>query len=198
MRTAFVIDGFNFYHSIKNLPKHLRWFDYAAYCQHFLTKNDNLEIVCYCTALAWFRPQAAARHKVFLEACRCMGIHVILGQFKKKNLGCPYCHSQITRHEEKETDVNIALTVYKLAAQTEQIFLVSGDSDMAPVIRAIKFDFPKVRTGVIFPFRRVTKELKDAADITHKTSRKVLDQFTLSNIITKADGTEIICPPDWR
>lgn len=197
MRTAFVIDGFNFYHSIKNLPKHLRWFDYAAYCRHFLTRHDTIDFICYCTALAWFRPEAAARHEVFLKACHLNGIHVILGQFKKKDMDCPHCHNHITRHEEKETDVNIALTAYRLAAKTEQVFLVSGDSDLAPVIRAIKWDFPKVRVGVIFPFRRFTRELKNAADITHKPPRKILDQFVLPLKINKADGSEIICPANW-
>lgn len=100
--------------------------------------------------------------------------------------------------EEKEIDVNIALTAYRLAAKCDQIILVSGDSDLAPAIRAIKEEYPKVCIGVIFPFNRLTQELKDAADFYHKTKRNILDSFLLPDVIEKPDGSRIICPESWR
>ena len=49
--------------------------------------------------------------------------------------------------EEKETDVNIALGMYRAACRADQlqigqIVLVSGDTDLAPALAAIRQDFP--------------------------------------------------------
>jgi len=56
-----------------------------------------------------------------------MGVNTILGNFKRKDRKRPKCFSKWTGHEEKETDVNIAL--YLL--------------DLAPAIRLVKKLFPK-------------------------------------------------------
>ncbi len=62
----------------------------------------------------------------------------------------------VWRLEEKKTDVNIALEAYRDALKVDvaqQVF-VSNDTDIAPVVQALKEDFPKkVRLGVIFPIR---------------------------------------------
>ncbi|MFX4921900.1 NYN domain-containing protein, partial [Acinetobacter baumannii] len=66
--------------------------------------------------------------------------------------------------EEKETDVNIALFMYRTAllesqkppndpSKIEQILLVSGDTDMTPALRLIRQDFPSMKIGLIFPQR---------------------------------------------
>ncbi|WP_372830500.1 NYN domain-containing protein [Pontibacterium sp.] len=57
--------------------------------------------------------------------------------------------------EEKETDVNIALTMYRNAVQgaTDCVVLVTNDSDLAPALKAIKADCPGVQIGVISPIR---------------------------------------------
>lgn len=66
--------------------------------------------------------------------------------------------------EEKETDVNIALGMYRTACRSdqlkiEQIVLVSGDTDLGPALAAIRQDFPNIRLGVILPHRLEDKEL---------------------------------------
>lgn len=198
MLTAFVIDGFNFYHSIKKLPHKFRWFNYFNYCAHFLRSDDIIGSINYCTALAEWVPETANRHKIFIEACKLYGINIIMGKFKKKTSCCPQCKTHILHHEEKETDVNIALTAYRLAAKYEQIILVSGDSDLVPAIKAIKVDYPNVKIGVIFPFNRVTRELKQEADFYHKTKLSVLDKFIMPYILEKPGGTKIACPEYWR
>lgn len=197
MRTAFLIDGFNFYHSIKDLSRNFRWFDYAKFCRHFLRGSDSIHSITYFTALAHWRANSEARHKIFIEACKIMGIRVVEGKFKDKHSRCPKCGKPIVRHEEKATDVNIALQAYRLAKDVDQIFLVSGDTDLIPAIRAIKDDYPQVRVGAIFPFNRSTREFKTEVDVSHKTSQKILGNFLLPPSLTKKDGTVITCPPGW-
>lgn len=61
---------------------------------------------------------------------------------------------KVWRLEEKQTDVNIAISAYRDAAkgEAEQIVFVSNDSDLAPALQAIREDFgARTTIGVIFP-----------------------------------------------
>ena len=60
--------------------------------------------------------------------------------------------------EEKQTDVNIAIAMYRTAVkqqelpeheQITQLVLVSNDSDFSPAIKAVREDFPNMRIGVM-------------------------------------------------
>jgi uncharacterized LabA/DUF88 family protein len=211
MKTSFLIDGFNFYHSIKNLSRELRWFDYRSYCQHFLNPKDTLHSISYFTALAFWRSiDSVSRHKVFIEACKAKGLNVILGKFKPKNVccpspskakppGCPQCPQCFTLHTEKATDVNIALYAYRLAlgGRVQKIILVSGDTDLIPAVKFIKEDFPQVRVEAVFPFKRANSEFEKAVDAHYKTRQAILPRFQLPDKIQKANGKFIVRPQSW-
>ena len=199
MKTAFLIDGFNFYHSIKQLSDQLLWFDYDAYCRHFMRSSDILHSITYFTSLAFWRKEAVKRHQMFIQACEAKGISIVLGKFKDKPSTCPHCRQDILRHEEKATDVNIALSAYRCATHgVEQIILVTGDTDLAPAIRLIKNDFPKTKVGLLFPYRRDNRELEKEADFHHKTRKDILPSFRLPEQIQKPNGKLITCPPQWK
>ncbi|MDL2259981.1 NYN domain-containing protein [Deltaproteobacteria bacterium OttesenSCG-928-K17] len=199
MKTAFLIDGFNFYYSIKRLDVSLKWFDFQRYCAHFLSSRDEIHSIYYFSALATWRPNSAARHRVFIEALRHYGIHVVLGEFKDKTKWCANCRKSYKDHEEKATDVNIALYAYRLASQPDidRIVLVSGDTDMIPAIRLIKQDFPTKEPGVIFPYMRKNDQLGNEVSFRRKTSAKILPQFQLPESITLSSGKVITRPPEW-
>lgn len=64
--------------------------------------------------------------------------------------------------EEKETDVHLAISMYRLLSRQqnlhnderiEQLVLVSADTDMTPVLKAIRQDFPDITIGIILPHR---------------------------------------------
>lgn len=69
--------------------------------------------------------------------------------------------------EEKQTDVNLALAIYRDCAKglCEQVVVCSNDSDVEPVLAAIREDFPAIQIGVITPaspqdeHRRISKSL---------------------------------------
>lgn len=198
MHTAFLIDGFNFYHSIQYLNNKLKWFDYSSFCKHFMREEDTLHSITYFTALANWRERAVKRHSVFIEACGVMGVNVVLGKFKEKTARCPYCEKNFTKHEEKATDVNIALFAYRLASQgVEKVFLITGDTDMIPAIRLIKQDFPQTTVGVIFPYHRYTGEMKKEAHLSYKTDDNSLENFILPTVLVKSNGKKIRCPAEW-
>jgi uncharacterized LabA/DUF88 family protein len=198
METAFLIDGFNFYHSIKKIDNRLLWFDYVAYCRHFMRSFDILHNITYFTSLAFWRPESVERHQIFLQACKIYGITIIHGKFKEKKIPCPFCHKEIVRHEEKATDVNLALHAYRFAGQgVKQIILVTGDTDLMPAIKMIKSDFPSTRVGIVFPYCRDNRELEKEADFYHKTKKEILYSFRLPERIQKANGKFITCPAQW-
>jgi uncharacterized LabA/DUF88 family protein len=198
METAFLIDGFNFYHSIKPISDRLLWFDYDAYCRHFMRSSDILHSITYFTALAFWREEAVKRHQVFIQACIAKRIDVVLGKFKEKPTTCQHCKQTIIRHEEKATDVNIALFAYRLAAQKmEKIIIVTGDTDLIPAIMMINSDFPYTKVGVVFPYRRDNRELEKEADFYHKTRKEILSLFRLPDQIQKPNGKIITCPSQW-
>lgn len=75
--------------------------------------------------------------------------------------------------EEKQTDVRIALDGYRFAAkdELEHIVLVSNDTDLVPLLEALKEDFPLIKRGVIFPIRNeagrpASTKLSELADWT--------------------------------
>tara|TARA_B100001063_G_C16730514_1_gene539012 strand:+ start:376 stop:672 length:297 start_codon:yes stop_codon:yes gene_type:complete len=90
------------------------------------------------------------------------GINIIQGRHQLKHAKAPrYVDSEtpasrqdqveIWKLEEKETDVNISISMYRTAVKQsllpederlQQLILVSADTDMGPALKALKEDFP--------------------------------------------------------
>jgi uncharacterized LabA/DUF88 family protein len=209
-RTTFLIDGFNFYHSVKELSPRYKWFDYRAYCLHFLRKNDVLQDIYYFTAKAFWRPRAVIRHEILIDVLENAGINVVYGKFKEKELscpsdcrldpaGCPKCPQQFIKHEEKATDVNIALYAYHLAHidAYDKLIVVSGDTDLVPAIQMVKGVFPNKIIGVLYPIGRTPFELRQVADFVIKTKLQHLDEFQLPDEL-QIQNKLFYRPKEWQ
>lgn len=82
--------------------------------------------------------------------------------------------------EEKQTDVNIALHLYRDAAKNhcEQVVVCSADSDIAPALKFIKEDFPNIQMGAIFPLSKTDDQrhpIVDIAELTHWNRSYILE-----------------------
>jgi len=119
----FFIDGFNVYHSLqayhpqkKTLPyrKYL-WLDFLALAQGFIRKQDLLCGVYYFTAYATWKPHSMKRHRVLIDALKNRGVQVVMGRFIDKDAHCKKCGASFVNKEEKQTDVNIAVYLFKEA-----------------------------------------------------------------------------------
>ncbi|WP_338520029.1 NYN domain-containing protein [Erwinia aphidicola] len=116
--------------------------------------------------------QSAEAQDIYIRALKAQGVIVNLGRHRLNRGKAPrYIEGvQASRTdkvdvwdlEEKETDVNIAISMYRLLACQrnknvaqciEQIVLVSADTDMTPALKAIREDFPAVTVGIILPHR---------------------------------------------
>jgi len=176
-RTAVYVDGYNLYYGrLRGTP--FKWLDVVQLFQALLAQrdqNESLELVNIFTtpALANFATHdtasveaQSAYHRALkaLYGERCQTIYgnhtfdksgTLLPVFVR---GQPYDRTNRTRIwklEEKKTDVNLALCMYRDACKGryDRVILVSNDSDAEPALDAIRQDFPLLTIGVVMPIR---------------------------------------------
>ena len=179
-RVAFFIDGFNLYHSLKTSAPDCRWLNLRKLCNKYIdSEKETIVAIYYFSAIAYWHPDQtkAQKHLKYIERLRKENVIPILGKFKEKELHCPVCKAYYKSHEEKKTDVNIALKIVTEAILNnyDTGILISGDTDMIPAIEAVRatLSIPK-RIGVVFPVKRFNLELKNIADFSIKIKKEKL------------------------
>ena len=180
-RVAFFIDGFNLYHSLKDNAPDCRWLNLRKLCEHYIDPaKEQVVAIYYFSAIAtWHHNQLKIqRHNLYISRLRQENVIPVLGKFKEKKLRCKICGQEYMSHEEKRTDVNIALKMVSEAVlgAYDTAVLVSGDTDMIPAIGAIRELALDKRIGVLFPIKRFSNELKTAADFSITIRRQDLLQ----------------------
>jgi uncharacterized LabA/DUF88 family protein len=195
MKKAIVyIDGYNLYYSLLRRSAY-KWLDVVSLFKSLLkaqVPGAELVAVKYFTApaLAKFATRGhdsvSAQneyHRALLAKHGNM-IHIING-YHTASLANLMTHQnppqteqrqKVWLIEEKQTDVNIALTVYRDVAKGEANLIVvcSNDSDLIPAINALREDFDFCEIGLIAPLpepskdqhRRANAELKKLAHWT--------------------------------
>lgn len=147
--------------------------------------------IYYFSAYAEWLTEPAKRHKAYVSALTARGVTPVLGRFKDKSLGCSSCGHRWTGHEEKQTDVNLALWMVREAYRSnyDEAFLVSQDSDLAPAIDLIH-EFPRHRNVKLIgpPGRPHSKELISATDKQTKIKAIHLERSLLPAEVYDAAG----------
>jgi len=209
-RIVFLIDGFNLYHSVREAcnyfdDKSLRWLNISSLCSNYLdliSRDREVEDIYYFSALAHHKGRSVvARHNKFLKAIKDTGIKVELSRFKNKTMECKKCHTQFVTHEEKETDVALAVKMLELCFknQCDIVVVMSGDTDMAPAARTIRRLCPDKRVVFLFPYKRKNRELQHlvgtgnyfAIKKEQYKRHKFPDEIVLNN------GGKITKPIEW-
>ncbi len=210
-RVAFLVDGFNLYHSLEAASRQLdgaptKWLDVPALCRGFLPQiggGAHLEAVHYFTSPAnhveQVKPGAIERHAAYVRALRACGVHVELGKFKEKWRTCPACGERIVSHEEKETDVAIAVRFMQLLwrDRCDCVVLLSADSDLSPAIREASHSFPDVPVDCCFPFARGSQELKSLARRCYRIRKERYLRHQLPDVVALPDGARVRRPEGW-
>jgi len=157
MRVNVFVDGFNLYHAIDGTRRHhLKWLDLKRLALEFAPPPQHLlDTVYYFSAYATWRPDAYSRHRAFVAALKASGVEPVMGVFKEKGRTCHTCGSAWNDHEEKETDVNIALHLLRDAQMDrfDRALIISGDSDLAPAVRMVLTLFPAKKHQDPHPLR---------------------------------------------
>ena len=210
-RTAFVVDGFNVYHSLRDAGRDLcgagtRWLDLRSLCRSFLPQihpTAQLSGVYYFSAFAAhlepIKPGVTARHLAYIECLSATGVEAEMGHFKPKAIPCASCGARTARHEEKETDVAIAVRLVELADgdTCDAVALVSGDSDLAPALRAVARHSPHKPVYCFFPYGRGSLDLRALATRSFKIRKERYAAHQLPDPVTLPSGHTIRRPVGW-
>jgi hypothetical protein len=203
VRTIVYIDGYNFYFGLlKNTA--YKWLDVVALVKHIChIQNPGFEIVGVkfftapiITRVSSKGDKAQHAQQTYHRALKARypdSLQIINGYYILEQGNFPeYKHPivkedkvAVWRLEEKQTDVNIALHLYRDAALQAcgQVVLVSGDSDLEPALAFIKQDFPEIHRGLILPRPKPVESTKPTrssnktlSDLSHWTRSYVLDE----------------------
>lgn len=155
MRVSAFVDGFNLYHAIDELGRpHLKWLNLRALCEHFAPAPQcTLTDVFYFSAYATWRPPSYRRHREYVKALSAVRVTTVLGNFKEKDRECFKCKSKWKAHEEKESDVNLALWLLREALHDtyDRALVVTQDSDIAPAVAMVRAEFPQKSVRIVTP-----------------------------------------------
>ena len=205
-RILVFVDGYNLYHGIcdevkksKGRDNFLKWVDIGKLAV-ILVGEPSYEMLgtLYFSAYADHRPTAKGRHRVYVAALKMQGAVVIMGKFKKRKRRCKICGKSFIGHEEKETDVNIAIHMMEACydRSCNEIFLISGDTDMVGPIKLIKKRFPEITIRILAPPNRGNSELRQIADDFKQITRQHVADSLLPKAVT-AGGKTITRPPEY-
>jgi len=203
-RVSFFIDGFNVYHALDRQKAYhkYKWVDYSALARCFVSSRDTIVDIYYFSAYADWEPAKKARHRLLIRALMLKGVKIVFGKFKMRDKRCRICHKIYKIPEEKQTDVNISVKLFQCAYNDtfDTAILVTGDSDIAPAILAVKESFPAKRIGLVIPIGRSAETMKDACDFHMKIKEKHLSnsQFPDSIIIDPAKNITLNRPENWK
>jgi len=206
LRTAVYIDGYNLYYG-RLRDTSFKWLDLVALFDNLLSIQSGIQHVdsvkfFTAPALARFashgQDSVEAQHHYHraLEQRYPDRLSIILGAHSVDAGGTllptyqedvPFdrrVRTRVWKIEEKKTDVNLAMAMYRDACKGmhDQIVICSNDSDAQPALTALREDFPGITIGVVTPvrpadpakgaFRGVSRSLSQQA---HWTRRHILD-----------------------
>jgi uncharacterized LabA/DUF88 family protein len=205
----FFVDGFNLYHALDgNSSFHkYKWLDLHQLALHFSKPPyENLQGVKYFTAYASWRPSdTVSRHKAYVKALQSVGVQVVLGRFQAKQRICKAprgCGLSFTVHEEKLTDVNIAVSIVEACVtnRCDILYLISGDNDLVPALETAKRLCSSLEITVVLPINAKAKTLTNICHQSGYTIAKISEPYLAAsqfpdNIII--GGKPYTRPPTW-
>ena len=207
IRTLAFIDGYNLYHGIDTINikregdwHHLKWLNLRSLINEFTTPNVHKIVgVRYFTAFAGWREESNKRHKKYVRALDVVGVEVIEGRFKSAYKKCSLCGAEHEKHEEKETDVNIALHMLDAAYRDEfdLAILMTGDTDLVPAIRMLKSRFSEKKIKVIAPPYRGNHQMRHIGDKYRVVELPHIEKNLLPDMLTAKNGERIVRPDKY-
>ena len=192
MRTNIYIDGYNLYYGLLKHTEY-KWLDIHKLFEHILkiqSPEYSINRIKYFTADIKSKvashgqaaQQAQNNYNRALELLHPEQIEIIKGYYSLDYANLPKYQKPpdksqrvaVWRLEEKQTDVNIALNMYRdvMRGDCEQIILVSNDTDLEPALDTIRQDKgDSVQIGIIIPIK------KQEPGKSHRPANQRLSQY---------------------
>ncbi len=204
-RVLAYVDGFNLYHGLRAAGlKRLYWLDVAALAARLCKPGQQLVHTRYFTARIRDNGNSAAdvrRQATYLDALSAReDLSVVEGHYLTKPAQCRACGATWSQHEEKMTDVNIAVALLTDAFDDrfDTALVLSADSDLVPPLRTIRARFPDKRVIVAFPPRRASFDLRSVAHAAFTIGEANLRHAQLPDTVVTPNGVDLHRPPSWR
>jgi hypothetical protein len=184
-RAAVYIDGFNLYHPIREMNEpFLKWCNLWRLSELLCINNGlNLAKVVFCTAMPLHNPESLGRHRRFNNAQAASGVSVVEGHY--------VFNDEIGRHSEKQSDINVALSLMMDAVDDvyDWAILVSADSDQAATARFLKDRFPDKKLALVAPpDRKPPSKALPYADLDFTISKDLIERSLLPNFVPSPGG----------
>ena len=156
VRAAFYVDGLNLYHAVDNLKRpYLKWLNIWSLGEHLIpSRSQTLVKVVYCTARKQRDPiPKTARQRELVTANEVYGVTTLWGHFNYGTMKCRGCNRDWPDPKEKESDVNLSLSVIDDAYQDvfDHAYLLTADSDQGATARVFKHRFPDKALTLVTP-----------------------------------------------
>lgn len=215
MRVAFLVDGFNLYHSLCSATRQgssesLKWLDLHSMCRALLPAigaNATLASIDYFTALpghlAISDPARLERHRVYIRALTAMrnpGVRMHFGRIRRQTIRIEgdQLKRKIVVWREKGTDVALAGRLMALGhkAECDLAVIVSGDTDYAILPDLFRETYSR---DLIFalPFGRASSELADLAPGSLLLSPELYRSCQLPEKVRLPSGKYLHRPREW-
>lgn len=203
-RVIAYIDGFNLFFGLRDKGwRRYYWLNPAALAGNLLKPGQHLLETHYFTARISANPRDAGKHirqQAYLEAIEATsGVRVHYGHYLTKTKQCLRCHASWQHHEEKMTDVQIAVKLLTDAFDDryDTALLVSADSDLTPPVAAVKARFADKRIIMACPPQRQSKRLEAECHACLRLGRKTLQDSQFPDQLEKPDGFILARPAHW-
>lgn len=197
-RYRFYVDGFNLYHALEDGYQQYKWLNLRKLAEAVVGPHDTIEGICFFTAYARWKPRSVARHKTYVKALRSQGIEIVQGRFMRKQVKCHLCHREYWTHQEKRSDVNIALRILidAISDAYDTALIVSADSDLLPAIDAVHVLAADKEIGIMIPIGRPGSDLKRHADFRRRMPEQLLRDCQFPNEV-RVGRAVVRKPSDW-
>ena len=167
MKTIVYVDGYNLFYSLLS-NTHYKWLDlYSLFNQQLIrpiAPHSQLLQVKYFTSPALGSmasdPKVEQRQARSHRAVKAAGMVEIIRGYHQADIKQGVLAGSDEKErvrvqvmEEKQTDVNISLHIYRdvVMQHCEQIVLCSNDADLEPALQMVKVDSPQTQIGLILP-----------------------------------------------
>jgi uncharacterized LabA/DUF88 family protein len=212
-RVMAYVDGFNLYHGIEDMvrscavrggrrPEHLKWVNLWSLIRAFTKPADETLVkVYYFSAYATWKPDAFRRHVAYVKALESVGVTVVLGRFKEKSRFCTNCRTEFKSHEEKETDVNLALTLQHdaMTHSFDKAIIVTGDADLKPAVQRVRQMDPGLVIHSLLPKNRLraSQDFRSVCQMSQQFGARHLEMSLFPETIQTRDGKTIVRPAKY-
>jgi uncharacterized LabA/DUF88 family protein len=210
-----LVDGFNVYHALDQRSRHggypykeFKWINYWRLSQCFVPQKDVMDQVRWFTAESPLPGREGdlrrGRHRRLQRANEAQGVQVVDGYFRpvtrSRKLIVPPGFIKYETHEEKRTDVAIAVALVSLAHQKayDKAVLITADSDMIPAVEEAKAVHPGGEIVNVVPIERRARALYNCVDQQIRMRTKHLRASRLPLRIALDTSRTIRCPREWE